>query len=163
MKTKQWVTNVIIAALYVVLTLISSPIAYGAVQFRISEVLNHLVVFNKKYIVGILIGVVIANLFSPLLPYDLIFGVLHSLIALLTTIFINRYVKKLYGKMTVNVISFALYSFIIAFELYIFAGVTAFWYTWFTVALGEVVVMGIGAPIMKLINERVDFNAQMEK
>lgn len=161
MKTKDWVVNALIAALYVVLTVISAPIAYGAVQFRLSEVLNHLVVFDKKYLIGIAIGVIVANLFSPLLPYDLIFGLLHSLFALVTTIFITKKVKNMYAKMVVNALSFGFYSFIIAFELYMFGGVAAFWYTWFTVALGEVVVMVIGAPIMKIIDDRVDFKAQI--
>ena len=34
---------------------------------------NHLVVFNKKYIFGIVLGVFVTNLFSPLGMYDLIF------------------------------------------------------------------------------------------
>ena len=43
------VTNGIIMALYLALTILVSPVASGAIQFRISESLNHLVVFNRKY------------------------------------------------------------------------------------------------------------------
>lgn len=48
------VTNGIIMALYLALTILVSPVASGAIQFRISESLNHLVVFNRKYLWGIL-------------------------------------------------------------------------------------------------------------
>ena len=50
------VTNGIIMALYLALTVLVSPVASGAIQFRISESLNHLVVFNRKYLWGIFGG-----------------------------------------------------------------------------------------------------------
>src|SRR5699024_488387 len=78
MKTKEWVINVLIAALYVTVTGFIAPLSFGAYQFRIGEMLNHLVVFNKKYIPGIVGGVFLSNLlFSEFGGYDLIFGVGH--------------------------------------------------------------------------------------
>ena len=47
-KTSTLIVNAMIAALYVVLTLVIAPLSQGAIQLRISESLNHLVVFNKK-------------------------------------------------------------------------------------------------------------------
>ena len=41
-------SSAIIAALYVALTWVLAPISYGAIQFRISEVLLLLVFFNPK-------------------------------------------------------------------------------------------------------------------
>lgn len=58
------VTNGIIMALYLALTVLVSPVASGAIQFRISESLNHLVVFNRKYLWGIFGGVVVYNAIS---------------------------------------------------------------------------------------------------
>ena len=75
MKTKALLINAIIATIYVVLTLSLAFISYGAVQFRVAEMLNYLIVFNKKYIPGIVGGVVISNLWSPMIQYDMIFGV----------------------------------------------------------------------------------------
>ena len=61
MKVKTMATSGIIAALYVAVTFLIAPFGFTLVQFRISEMFNHLVVFNKKYIFGIVIGVFVAN------------------------------------------------------------------------------------------------------
>ena len=53
----------LIAALYIALTLIN-PLSYGAVQFRVSEMLNNLVVFNKRYIWALTLGCAVANINS---------------------------------------------------------------------------------------------------
>ena len=42
------VVNGIIMALYLALTILVAPVSSGPIQFRISESLNHLVVFNRK-------------------------------------------------------------------------------------------------------------------
>ena len=49
MKTKTLAISGIIAALYVAVSLLIAPFAFGAVQFRIAEMFNHLIVFNKNY------------------------------------------------------------------------------------------------------------------
>ena len=46
----------IVAALYAALTLVLSPISYGAMQIRLSEIFNNLAVFNKRYIWALTIG-----------------------------------------------------------------------------------------------------------
>ena len=51
----------IVAALYVVITYAIAPISYGPVQVRISEVLVLLAFFDKKYIISLTIGCLIAN------------------------------------------------------------------------------------------------------
>ena len=65
MKVKTMATSGIIAALYVAVTLLVAPFGFTNVQFRISEMFNHLVVFNKKFIFGIVLGVFVANLIFP--------------------------------------------------------------------------------------------------
>ena len=65
-KVKTIAFNAIIAAIYAVMTLAISPIAYGAVQLRVSEIIIFLAFYNKKYIPGLVLGCIIANLFSPL-------------------------------------------------------------------------------------------------
>ena len=64
MKVKTLATSGIIAALYVAVTLLVAPFGFTNVQFRLSEMFNHLVVFNKKFIFAIVLGVFVANLFS---------------------------------------------------------------------------------------------------
>ncbi|MBO1264219.1 QueT transporter family protein [Proteiniclasticum sp. SCR006] len=59
------------------------PFSYLGVQFRIAEILVLLVFIDKRYIYGLTLGCLIANLGSPLGPVDVIFGTLATLIALL--------------------------------------------------------------------------------
>ena len=79
--------------MYIAISLLIAPFGFTHIQFRISEMFNHLVVFNKMYIFGIVIGVFITNLFSPLGVIDLVFGVGQSIIALSITIFSARFIK----------------------------------------------------------------------
>ncbi|MBR5134013.1 MAG: QueT transporter family protein [Clostridia bacterium] len=51
----------LIAALYAVMTLVLSPISFGAVQLRFSESLTILPVFSKNAVTGLALGCVIAN------------------------------------------------------------------------------------------------------
>src|SRR3954453_9514730 len=106
MKVKTLATSGIIAALYVVVTLLVAPFGFTHVQFRISEMFNHLVVFNKKFFFAIVLGVFITNLFSPLGAYDLIFGVSHSIIALSITIFSAKFINGILKRMIFNTIVF---------------------------------------------------------
>ncbi len=48
MKTKVLAINGVIAALYIAISTLIIPIAFGPIQFRIPEIFNHLIVFNKK-------------------------------------------------------------------------------------------------------------------
>lgn len=160
MKIKSLATSGIIAALYIAVSLLVAPIAFGAIQYRISEIFNHLIVFNKKYFFGIVIGVLITNLFSPMAAYDLIFGVAHTVLSLLITIFATKFIKGNMNQMIFNTIVFTFMSFIIAFELKL-AFELPFFYSWLTVAIGEFVVLAVGIPIMNALNNRLNFHSQI--
>ncbi|PDM40755.1 MULTISPECIES: QueT transporter family protein [unclassified Geobacillus] len=154
MNIRTIVVNGILAAVYIAVTMLIQPFGFTNVQFRMSEMLNHLVVFNKKYFFGIVLGVFFANLFfSPMVAYDLIFGVGQSVIALLITIFSMRYVKNVWARMAVNTLVFTFTMFLIAWELKL-AFDLPFLFTWLTTAAGEFVVMAVGAPIMYAVNRR---------
>ncbi|MCM3513314.1 MAG: QueT transporter family protein [Carnobacterium inhibens] len=162
MKIRTLVINAVIASLYVVVTSLLAFMSFGAIQFRIAEMLNHLAVFNKKYIIGIVGGVLISNLFfSTMVVYDLVFGVAHSLLSLLIMSGITRKITNVWIKMSINTLCFTLGSVLIAWELYL-ALQLPFWFSYFTVAIGELVVMGIGMPIMIYIDKKVHFNKQIE-
>ncbi|MBB3869344.1 QueT transporter family protein [Parageobacillus toebii NBRC 107807] len=154
MNIRTIVVNGILAAVYIAVTMLIQPFGFTNVQFRMSEMLNHLIVFNKKYFFGIVLGVFFANLFfSPMVAYDLIFGVGQSVIALLITIFSMRYVKNIWARMAVNTLVFTFTMFLIAWELKL-AFDLPFLFTWLTTAAGEFVVMAVGAPIMYAVNRR---------
>lgn len=160
MKTKKMMINAIVAALYIAVTLVVAPLSYGAIQFRLSEIFNHLAIFNKNYIIGIGAGVFIANLFSPLGWYDIVFGLAHTLVSLLILTILTKHVSNKWIKMTVNTLLFAVFSFIIAWELKL-AFNAPFWLNYGFVAIGEMVVMGIGMPLMKYIDEKIQFSQYM--
>lgn len=73
----------IIAALYAVLTVVTAPISYGSVQFRIAECLCILAFFYDEAVVGLTIGCVIANLFSPSSMLDVVLGSAATFVACL--------------------------------------------------------------------------------
>ncbi|CAM3237695.1 QueT transporter family protein [Filibacter tadaridae] len=156
MKVKTMATSGIIAALYVAVSLLVTPFGFTNIQFRISEMFNHLVVFNKKFIFGIVLGVFVTNLFSPLGMYDLFFGVAQSALALSITIFSTKFIAGLYRRMMFNTLIFTFTMFIIAFELNL-ALKLPFLLTWLTVSIGEFVVMAVGIPIMAALNKRLNF------
>ena len=70
----------IIAALYVVLTVIFAPISFGAVQLRIAEALTILPLFTPAAIPGLFIGCILANLLGGGVMLDVILGSIATLI-----------------------------------------------------------------------------------
>ena len=143
--------SAIIAALYVAVTWALAPISYGAIQFRLSEVLMLLVLLNPRYSISLLIGCFIANTTSPLGWYDMVFGTLATLIAILPMLKI----KNLYLGALMPVVANAIIVSIelgLAFDMFAPA---AFFYNVLTVGLGEAVVLYlVGIPaIMSLAKD----------
>ena len=76
-----WITkSAMIAAIYVVLTLIFAPISFGEVQVRISEALTILPLFTPAAIPGLFIGCLLANIIGGCIIWDILFGSLATLI-----------------------------------------------------------------------------------
>ena len=74
-----------IAAIYVVVTLLVAPFAYGEVQIRLSEALTILPVFTPAAIPGLFIGCLISNILGGCILPDIIFGSLATLIGAVFT------------------------------------------------------------------------------
>ena len=93
MKTKKLVTAGIIAALYVVLTMISAMLGLssGVIQFRISEALTVLPYFTPAAIPGLFLGCLIANILSGSIVVDVIFGSLATLIGAIGSYLLRKY------------------------------------------------------------------------
>ncbi|MBQ9911205.1 MAG: QueT transporter family protein [Lachnospiraceae bacterium] len=139
--------NAIIAAVYVVLTVAVAPIAYGPVQFRISEILIFLAFYNIRYIPGLILGCFIANLFSPMMAYDVIFGTAATAIAVFgihygRRLFKNEAAGLFFGALVGSVVN----GLIVGWELKL-AFNEPFWFSAGTVALGELAVLVAGALI----------------
>src|SRR5699024_4233513 len=146
MKSKTLVANGLLASLYIAVSLAIQPIAFSNIQFRLPEIFNHLVVFNKKYFFGIVLGVFLTNLFSPLGISDLVFAVFHFVLSLCITILYALFIKNIWVLLILNTLVFTFNMFIIAFELNLALKIP-FLLGWLTTAAGEIVVMAIGIPI----------------
>lgn len=85
MKKKKnpvlWLTQgAVIAAVYVVLTLVFAPISFGPMQVRVFEILTILPLFTSAAVPGLFIGCLLANLFGGAIVWDILFGSIATLI-----------------------------------------------------------------------------------
>ncbi len=160
-QTKLVVVNGIIAAVYIALSVLVFPVASGAIQFRISECLNHLVVFNKRLMWGVLGGVLIFNLMMST-PMDVLFGGGQTFLCLAIMVLLEKFIPDIKIRLALNTILFTLSMALIAWMILITAPEpVAFWPTYATTALGEFVVMAASAPLMYYIDSRIHFAKQV--
>ena len=95
-KTTFLVTGGLIAALYAVATYFSAALglAYGGIQFRFSEALTVLPVFNPAAIPGLIIGCFIGNLGSPFGMVDLLLGTVATALAAVCSYYTRKITFK---------------------------------------------------------------------
>lgn len=154
-RTRSLALVGLVAALYVALTMGLPALAYGAVQLRFSEGLNHLAVFNKRYILALTIGVFIVNIFSPMGIVDMVFGTLGTLVMTTMSYYSTRHVHKLWVKLAMSTVIDTAMMWVVALELHLYAG-APFWLTYGWVALGEFVALTIGAVLIGMLSQRVN-------
>lgn len=94
-KTLFMTQAAMIAAVYVVLTVVFAPIAFGQVQIRIAEALTILPLFTPAAIPGLFIGCLIGNIIGGAVLPDIIFGSLATLIAAVFTYMLRKQSKYL--------------------------------------------------------------------
>ncbi len=85
--------SAVIAALYVVLTLLSAAlgISSGAIQFRLSEALCVLPAFTSAAVPGLTLGCLIANFITGAPVWDVVFGSLATLLGALGARLLRKY------------------------------------------------------------------------
>lgn len=86
-KTKTLTQAAAVAALYTVLTMVSTllGLSSGAVQVRLGEALCVLPAFLPAAVPGLAVGCFLSNLLSGCLPWDIVFGTLATLLGALGT------------------------------------------------------------------------------
>lgn len=152
-KLRFITTAAIIAAAYVALTLVSAVfnLAYGSVQFRLSESLCILAAFTPAAIPGLTVGCVISNLFS-FNAVDMLFGSAATLIAAILTYLARKITFKglpLLGTAFPVIVN----AVVVGAEIAVFflpdtAFFTGFAISALQVALGEAAVCyGLGIPL----------------
>ena len=70
----------VIAALYVVLTILFAPISFGAVQIRVAEALSILPLFTVSAVPGLFIGCLLANILGGGILPDIVIGSIATLL-----------------------------------------------------------------------------------
>lgn len=136
------VKNAIVATLYIVLTLIAP--SFMAVQFRFSEVMLLLILVNSTYAPGLILGCLIANLFSPLGLIDVVVGTSATAISLL---FMSRTKNEIVATLWPIIFN----AVLVGMELN-FVFNAPFIASAISVAIGEfVVITCIGLPVFKII------------
>ena len=86
----------VIAGVYAALTVATSAISYGPIQFRVAEAMCILPFFIPWSAWGLTLGCLLANLFSTVSALDIVIGTAATLIAcLLTARCKNRYLAPL--------------------------------------------------------------------
>ena len=147
-KIKQIARLSIVCAMYVVLTIVN-PFSYDTVQFRISEILMFLVFFKKDYAISLILGCLIANLFSPMLLYDITFGTVATALAcLFMSLSKNIFVSAIFPVLTNGII--------VPLELTLAFG-TSYLLNVFWVVLGEAVVIAVGLIIFNTLKNKPFF------
>lgn len=92
LSTVQITRAALIAALYIVFTMVPpfNAISYGAVQFRLGEALVLLPFLLDEAVIGVVVGCLVANLFSPFGLIDVIIGTSVTAAAAILTQHLRR-------------------------------------------------------------------------
>lgn len=143
------VQGALIAAIYVALTIPFAPIAFGPVQFRISEALVILPYFTPAAVPGVFIGCLISNLLGSGVVLDIVFGSLATLIGAVFSYLLRRH------KFFVCVPPIVSNVLIIPWVLRIAYGAPdAIWWMMITVGIGEVLAVAVLGNALLFLLER---------
>ncbi|GGK06004.1 membrane protein [Lentibacillus kapialis] len=145
----------LVASLYVVVTAFLAVISFGAIQLRLSEMFNYLALYNKRYVIAVTSGVLIVNFMSPTWILDVPIGGTATLLVLLLCRFLTRRIKHDIVKMAITAVVFAFSMFTVAAQLVILFDFP-FFYTWLTVAAGELFSMSIGGVVIYFLSKKID-------
>lgn len=143
------VQGAMIAAIYVVLTLAFAPIAFGPIQFRISEALVILPYFTPAAVPGVFIGCLLSNLLGSGVVLDIIFGSLATLIGAVFSYMLRKH------KFLVCVPPIVSNVLIVPWVLrYAYGASEMIPYLMLTVGIGEVLAIGVLGNVLLVVLER---------
>ena len=153
LTAKDIAINGIIAAIYVVLTLLTYPFSFLGLQIRLAEMMVLLCFFRKNYILGLTTGCAIANLFSSIGIIDVAFGTLATFLSCLCICFCKHLLGACIFPILFN-------SGIIGLELYFFAnegGANSFWLFAVEVLIGELIAITLGYVLFQILKRNTRF------
>ena len=138
--TKMVAFGGVIAALYVVLTMLAAALglASGAIQVRLSEALTILPVFTAAAVPGLAVGCVLANLITGCAAWDVAFGSLATLLGAIGTRLLRK--KPLLAWIPPVISNMAIIPIVLQ---QVYGVPDAWWYLVLTVGAGEVISCGL--------------------
>lgn len=139
-----------IAALYVVLTLIANALGLSsqAIQVRFSEALTILPFFTAAAIPGLFVGCLISNLLTGAIIWDIVFGSLATLLGAVGTYLLRKH--KWMAPLPPILANTVIVPFILYFAYQIPGSIPFFM---LTVGVGEVISCGLlGMLLLNLLN-----------
>ena len=127
-----------IAALYVVLTLIANSLglANGAVQVRFSEALTILPIFTASAIPGLVVGCLISNILTGCILPDIIFGSIATLLGALGTRALRKIKPRILAAFPPVISNMLIIPFILTYAYHIPGSL---FFNMATVGLGELI------------------------
>lgn len=140
-----------IAALYVVLTLIANGLGLAnyAIQVRFSEALTILPYFTPAAIPGLTVGCLVSNLLTGCMPLDVVFGSLATLLGAIGTYMLRKW------KWTAPISPIVANTLIVPFVLaYVYKFEGSIPYFMVTVGIGEIISCGVlGMIFLNVLNK----------
>ena len=152
----------VIAALYVVLTLLANALGLAnyAIQVRFSEALTILPFFTPAAIPGLFIGCILSNWLTNCIIWDIVFGSIATLLGAMGTYLIAHFMRKSTKSSVVFEIcctippilaNTIIVPFILAYAYHFEGGVPFFM---LTVCIGEIISCGIlGFLLMQILKK----------
>lgn len=146
----------VVAAIYVVITIVGADLSYGPIQFRVAEALMLLCFFNKDYIFSLTIGCFIANIFSTVGLIDTVVGTSATLVAAIM-IYVFRNEDSAVRMVICSLFPVVVNGLMVGAELNLVLKLP-FWLSVGEVAFGEFVcVTVLGVIIFRLLSKNKGF------
>ena len=161
--TKRLCRAGIIAALYVALTYVFAPFAFGPLQIRPAEALCILALLYPEAIPALWVGCMLSNISSPFFLYDVFIGSLATLLAAFVAYLVGRFIKNIPLKIILGGLPTVLFNAAIIPLIIVFLcgggeGFPSAWIAYLTyagsIALTEAVwVYALGTPLFLAVRK----------
>ncbi len=128
-----------IAAVYVVLTIVFAPISFSEIQVRIAEALTILPLFTPAAVPGLFAGCLLGNILGGAALPDILFGSLATLIGALGTYHLRRR-KPVIGTLPPIIANAVIVPFVLRYAYGVLLPIPLMM---LTVGIGEVLSCGV--------------------
>ena len=136
-----------IAAIYVVLTMLGASFAFGEVQIRFSEALTILPAITPAGIPGVFLGCLISNILGGAILPDIIFGSIATLIGAVGTYQLRK-CHRIIAVLPPILANIVIVPFVLR---YAYGVVLPIPFMMLTVGIGEVISCGIMGNILAVV------------